>query len=148
MRYSRCVDADLATFSLALVGYALLGLDLALRMHGRRPRGLSAATALVVLVHVVMVWHFRFGWSFNEAFVDRTGGFVMFHGALLLILIAPFVEPPTTLRLVVLAFAVVSLGAITASFKYEVVHWLRLPVIAVFVGSIAGAAWKGRGAQA
>ena len=124
------MDYDLLTFGLAFAGYLLLCSEVVLRAGGRAVPGSSLLLAAVVATHVACVWSFRFGGSFDLAYSGREPGFFLFHGALLLIVTAPFVERRWTDRLLGVAFVIVSLGAIGASFKYEVVSILRLPVVA------------------
>ena len=83
------MTADDWTFGLAVIGYGLLGADLACQ-HAQRPnRALSAAVASVVGVHVALVWHFRFDWSLSTMLEKSLLGALLFHSALLLIVLEP-----------------------------------------------------------
>lgn len=123
---------DRLTFGLALLAYAALGLEV-LRAPGRG-RWLPAVVAALATAHVLCVWALRFEWSFERAFVGRIPGFVLFHAALGLILAAPFARARSGL-LARVAFGIVSVGAVAATFRYEVVHALRVPTLAIAVGT-------------
>ena len=129
---------DTLVFGLAILGYT--GLGVCTVLHGLRKRTLavSGLTALVVTAHVLGVWAHRFGWSLDEATQNGWRGFVLFHLAYLLIVLAPFL-PKRSAMLTPLAFVIVSGGAIGAAFRYEVVAWLRMPVLLVACATLMGA---------
>lgn len=128
------MDENAITFGLAALGYLLLAKDAALRIAGRRWPLLGAATALIVGTHVALVWALRFEWSFAHAWEKGAPAFLIFHGALLLILAAPFTAARVRDRLVWSAFAIVSLGALPAPFLYRELRLLAIPLLAAFVG--------------
>jgi hypothetical protein len=43
------------------------------------------AVAVVIVVHVSMVWSYRYGWRFDLAVRNGYAGFAMFHTALAMI---------------------------------------------------------------
>ena len=88
------------------------------------------ATATIALVHVAMVWHFRYSWSFELAVRNGYAGFVIFHAALASILGASLARADIARRLVLIAFAIVTLGANGAVWRYDVVAIYRIPVMA------------------
>ena len=131
------------TFGLALIGYAMLGVDF-VRQHARQATGwLSAATALVVVAHVVCVWALRFDWSLTRMLEKSLAGFLIFHTALLLIVAAPLMQKRRRLT-TSLAFALVTAGALPAPFRYPELSLLLLPVLAIALASIVFAV---RGSQ-
>ena len=122
---------EFITFLLAPIGYACLALITVLASQGRTLPALSVATVTVIVVHVLMVWHVRFGWKFSAATRDGFAGFLVFHAALLAIVASRFVPPATERVLLIGAFAVVTFGAIAATYEYDVVRNYRWPVIVI-----------------
>jgi hypothetical protein len=121
---------DALTFGLAVAAYALLALDAALRWRRRRVASLTAAAAVTAVAHVLCVWAFRFGWDAGAAWRKSAAGFVIFHGALTLLLLAAAWRARRD-ALVLAAFAVVSAGALPAPFRYPELRGLRVPVAAI-----------------
>ncbi len=128
------MDQTSVVFGLAALGYLLLAKDAALRIVGRRWPALGMLTALVVGTHVALVWAVRFEWSFAYAWEKGAPAFLLFHTALLLILLAPLTAPRLRDRLVWSAFGIVSLGALPAPFLYPEVRVLAVPLLAAFAG--------------
>lgn len=126
------------TFLLAILGYAGLTAVVVLSVRGRVPFGLWRAVAAVIVVHVAMVWTYRYGWRFELAVRNGYAGFAMFHAALAMI-VASTVAPERTSRwLIHLSFLIVTMGALGASFLYDVVAIYRVPVIVcAAVGTVA-----------
>ena len=122
---------EFITFLLAPIGFAGLAMITVLASHGRTSPALSAAAVTVIVVHVLMVWHVRFGWKFSNATRDGFAGFLVFHAALLAIVASQFVPPAAERVLLIGAFAVVTFGAIAATYEYEVVRNYRWPVIVI-----------------
>lgn len=116
------------TFALAPIGYAGLALCAALAVHRSTPLALWRLVATVIVAHVLLVWHVRYGWQFSEATRNGYGGFLLFHSALLAIVVSTFVSEALRRRLVVAAFLVVTLGASAAVYRYDVVAMYRYPV--------------------
>lgn len=117
------------TFFLALVGYTGLTVTTVMASCGRLPNALWRATAGIIVLHVLLVWHVRYEWQLAEATRHGYAGFLLFHGALAAILAATFSPFRAARALVTAAFFVVSLGAIAATSKYEVVSGYRVPVL-------------------
>lgn len=126
------------TFFLALVGYAGLAWTAAAMAWGRPVPILHRCTVLVVAAHVVLVWTVRYELRFSQAVRNGWVGFLLFHAALLLLLVTPFRPFPRTRILLWIAFAVVTAGAVGAVFRYEIVHHYRIPVLMA-----AGWGWLG-----
>lgn len=130
------MNADDVTFGLALVGYGLLAADFA-RLHaGRTGRRLAWATAAVVLAHVVCVWSLRFEWSLTRMLEKSLPGFVLFHTALALILVAPALRGKPRVLVTSIAFALVTAGALPAPFRYPELSLLFLPLFAIAVSAV------------
>jgi hypothetical protein len=122
--------ADALTFGLAYAAYLLLGAAVALVAWGRPRRVVLTAAAAVALVHVGLVWGWRFGWSLDYALEKSLPGFVLFHAALGLIVAAALARGPAAGWLACLAFPVVTAGAVGAAFKYDDVSGYRIPLLA------------------
>ncbi|HSJ62583.1 MAG TPA: hypothetical protein VK922_01635 [Gemmatimonadaceae bacterium] len=135
------------TFLLAVIGYAGLTLTAVLAATSRFPARLWRGVALVIVLHVLMVWAVRYDWRLGEATRNGVVGFLLFHGALALILASLFLREERARRLVWTAYAIVTLGALGAVFTYEVVAPYRIPVILLAIGgatALAWCAWVGR----
>lgn len=116
------------TFLLAMLGYAGLTATAVAGLYRAMPWAFWRATAAVIVVHVAMVWSVRYGWDFSLAVRNGWGGFLLFHGALAMILAATVAREPLARVLVRLSFLVVTAGALGAVALYEVVAIYRLPV--------------------
>jgi hypothetical protein len=128
---------EFITFLLAPIGYAGLTSTMVMSTRGRWPVLLSWLTAAIVVTHVLMVWHVRYEWQFSEATRNGFAGFAIFHAALAAIVTSLVVDFRMARRLVIGAFVAVTVGAIAATFKYEVVATYRIPVMAMAVAGIA-----------
>ena len=133
--------ADTITFGLAFTGYALLAADASRRVRGQCSAALTNLCALVIVAHVVCVWALRFDWSFRAMFDKSPFAFVLFHAALLSILLAALLAEPVRSRLVITSFAIVSLGAIPAPFRYDEIAVLQIPVLATALAAAWYAWW-------
>ncbi|MFT4514258.1 MAG: hypothetical protein ACI89X_001026 [Planctomycetota bacterium] len=130
------MTADDVTFGLALIGYALLAAQFA-RVHPSREMRMHAIiTACVVAAHVACVWGLRFEWSLTRMLDKSLSGFVIFHTALLLILVAPLVRGKLCVRVTTAAFALVTAGALPAPFRYPELSLLLWPLVAIAVTAI------------
>lgn len=130
--------AIFVTFLLAILGYVGLTAVVVLSVRGRLPVGLWRAVAGVIVVHVAMVWSYRYGWRFDLAVRNGYAGFAMFHAALAMIVASTVVREGLARWLVHLSFLIVTIGALGASFLYDVVAIYRVPVVlCALVGSAA-----------
>jgi hypothetical protein len=116
------------TFFLAMAGYVCLTAA-AVGAVRQPPKFLIRVTAAIVLSHVLLVWSVHYDWSLTAATRNGYAGFVMFHAALAAIVGAMAAPEPLARRLIVAAFAIVSVGALGAVFRYDVVRIYRVPVI-------------------
>jgi hypothetical protein len=103
---------------------------------------------LVIVVHVILVWVVRYEGRFSDATRNGYVGFMLFHGALLAIVTSAFVNQRLARQLLITAFGVVTVGALGAVFRYDVVAIYRVPVIVcAIVGSFgllrAYRPWRG-----
>jgi hypothetical protein len=128
---STSTTIEFVTFLLAIIGYIGLCLNLITIVRSRLRKPYLAATAIVILVHVFMVWAFRYSWAFSQATRNGYVGFVLFHSALLCIIISVFAGTETANKLVIAAFLIVTAGAIGATFRYDVVAMYRIPVLLI-----------------
>ena len=96
-------------------------------------RSLARATALVVVLHVVLVWSVVYEGSFSQATRNGYAGFLIFHVALGFIAATPFLRRVPARRATIAAFLIVCVGATGAVFRYEVVSIYRVPVVAIVV---------------
>jgi hypothetical protein len=129
---------ELVTFLLAPIGYAGLTLTALKAARGAVPVILLRAVAVVILSHVVLVWVVRYEGQLSEATRHGYVGFVLFHTTLVAIIAAVFVREHIARRLIVAAFCIVTVGALGAVFRYDVVSMYRVPVIVCAVAGIAG----------
>lgn len=117
------------TFLLAIVGYFGLTTVTVLTLHERVPVGLWRGVAAVIVVHVAMVWTYRYGWDLGLAVRNGWAGFAMFHGALAMIVVSTAAPERAARWLIHLSFLIVTLGALGATFLYDVVAIYRIPVV-------------------
>ncbi len=126
------------TFLLAVAGYAGLAAAVVMAGAGRPPVRLWRATSVVIVLHVTLVWAVRYEWSLAEATRNGPAGFLIFHGALALIVVSHAVRPGVAGRLIAVAFAIVTLGALGAVFRYAEVAVYRIPVILIAAAGATG----------
>lgn len=107
---------------------------------GRLPVRLWRPAVLIIVAHVILVWTVRYEWHVAEATRNGYVGFFIFHGALVLIVASVFVRERVARVLVWAAFAIVSMGALGAVFRYDVVAPYRLPVALIAAAGAAGLA--------
>jgi hypothetical protein len=128
------------TFFLAFAGYVGLTTTAVIAAHGRLPVRFWRAVTLIIVAHVTLVWMVRYDWHLSVAVRNGYVGFGLFHAALGMIVASVFTAERRARVLVHLAFAVVTLGAIGAVFRYDVVSRYRAPVIVVSITGVAGLA--------
>ena len=129
---------EFITFLLAPIGYAGLTLIALKAAGGAVPVGLLRGVAVVILSHVLLVWIVRYEGQFGEATRNGYLGFVLFHSTLAAIVASIFVGERLARRLIVVAFGIVTLGAVGAVFRYDVVAIYRLPVVLCAILGIVG----------
>lgn len=130
------MTSDDVTFGLALIGYALLATQF-VRVHAKHEtRRLAIVTATVVTAHVACIWGLRFDWSLTHMLDKSLPGFVIFHTALLLILIAPLLRRKPRVRVTTAAFVLVTAGALPAPFRYPELSLMLLPLVAIAATAI------------
>jgi hypothetical protein len=115
----------------AFLAYTGLGISTTLTWRGVFDRRLALGVALIVTAHVFGVWSHRYEWQFDQAVRNGYGGFLIFHTALIAINAALFTPDRISVLLHRLAFVTVSMGAIGATFRYDVVAIYRVPVLFV-----------------
>ncbi len=126
------------TFLLAVAGYAGLTAVVLLSTRGRVPVQTWRIVAGIILIHVLMVWTFRYRWEFALAVRNGYAGFVLFHLSLAAILVSTVVRERLAVVLIRLAYLVVTAGAIGATILYDVVSIYRIPVILLGMAGTAG----------
>ena len=126
------------TFALAPLGYAGLAFCAVMAVHRSTPLTTWRVVAVIIVAHVALVWHVRYGWQFSEATRNGYGGFLLFHTALAAIVISTMVDEALRRKLLVAAFLVVTLGASAAVYRYDVVATYRYPVHAISILGLLG----------
>jgi hypothetical protein len=129
---------EFITFLLAPIAYAGLTLAAVQSARGQLKPVLWRTVVIIIVTHVILVWTVRYEWQFSEATREGYAGFVLFHGALLAIITSLFVGAHTARNLILGAFAIVTLGAVGAVFKFDVVEKYRIPVIVSAIAGIIG----------
>jgi hypothetical protein len=129
------------TFFLAILGYTGLTLTAVAIAWGRLPVWLWRGVAAIILVHVLLVWSVRYGWQFGEATRNGYVGFLLFHTALVAILASVLLRERVARWLIWGAFVIVSIGALGATFRYEVVALYRIPVMLAALVGTSGLIW-------
>ena len=127
------------SFFLAFVGYVTLAVAAATAVHRPRP-ALIRVCAAIVVAHVLLVWWLRYDWQIAAATRNGPAGFMVFHAALAAILWATIAPTRLARRLIIAGFAIVTLGAVGAVFRYDDVRPYRAPVIVCAVGGAAAIA--------
>jgi hypothetical protein len=126
------------TFLLAIVGYAGLTITAISTARGRVPAVLWRMTVAIIVVHVALVWAVRFEWSWAQATRNGYLGFVIFHGALAMIVASLWLRDRAAAELIYLSFAIVSAGALGAVFRYDEVAPYRIIVIVLILAGVGG----------
>jgi lambda repressor-like predicted transcriptional regulator len=129
---------ELITFLAAAIGYAGLAVVVLVSAFAAPPLRLWRMIALFILLHVTLVWAYRYEWQLGRATRNGYAGFVIFHAALVLIALSLFVRERVTVVLLPMAFVIVTAGAVGAVFRYEEVTSYRAPVLVCAVVGGAG----------
>ena len=130
------------TFLLAIIGYTGLAITLLLSLKRKIPFLFWRIVVAIILSHVIMVWAFRYNWEFSLAFRNGYVGFLLFHSALLMILISVFVKEQVAKILIIISFIVVTIGAVGAVFRYDVVVIYRVPILLCALAGSIGLLWS------
>lgn len=117
------------TFLLAIIGYAGLTVTVVLISCQKYKPVLWHLVSLIIFIHVIMVWSFRYDWNFSLAIRNGYIGFLLFHSALTMILFANFLSQKISQTLIQISFLIVTAGALGATFIYDIVAIYRIPVI-------------------
>ncbi|QQS35951.1 MAG: hypothetical protein IPM56_17190 [Ignavibacteriales bacterium] len=133
------------TFLLAMIGYAGMTLVMIISIKKKLSRRFWLVTTLIILSHVLMVWMIHYNWSFTYSIRNGYGGFLIFHSALVIILISNFVNETAAFRLIKIAFVIVTAGAAGAVFRYDVVSYYKVPVIAFACSGLFFLLWSFKG---
>ncbi len=112
-----------------MVGYAGLALGVLFSAYHRWPAIAWKAVALIVILHVTLVWAYRYQWDWAQATRNGYVGMVIFHTALVLIASSALVKKQTAETLARIAFVILTFGALGAVFRYQVVSLYRVPVV-------------------
>lgn len=115
----------------AFTAYTGLGISKTLTWRGTFDRRLAIGVAVIVTAHVFGVWSHRYAWQFDQAVRNGYAGFLIFHSALIAIDVAALAPARISIWLHRVAFLIVSMGAIGATFRYDVVAIYRIPVLFV-----------------
>lgn len=117
------------TFLMAIVGYVGLTVVVVMTARDRAWLGLWRIVVGIIFAHVVMVWMFRYDWQFHLAVRNGYAGFLIFHLAVISIFISTFCNRDLGQTLIHVSFLIVTVGAVGASFRYDVVAVYRVVVI-------------------
>lgn len=93
---------------------------------------------MIIFTHVVLVWVHRYQMQLEVATRNGYYGLIIFHSALLMIIISTIVKQNISLLLMRISFIIVAAGAIGASFKYDVVSIYKIPVILLTILGLLG----------
>jgi hypothetical protein len=126
------------TFLLAVIGYAGLTITLLLALYKKIFFLFWRIIVFIITTHVFMVWSFHYEWDFSFAVRNGYSGFLIFHSALLIILLSAFIKESLSRILIIIAFILVTTGAAGAVFRYEVVGAYKLPVLLSALSGISG----------
>lgn len=124
--------AKIVSFVLAICAYASLGADAATRAFGRPRVALTRTTAALASLHALLMWHYVYGWSYDAAVARGTAPFTLFHVVWFLVVSVCFLPRETVERIVPSAFAILSIAALPAPFRYPGMEAYRIPVCVVF----------------
>jgi hypothetical protein len=129
------------TFLLAIIGYVGLTITLLFSFKRKVPAIFWRIVAVIIIAHVIMVWAYRYNWQFSLAIRNGYTGLIIFHSALLMILISAFVKENITKILIQISFIVVTIGAVGAVFRYEIVEIYMIPVLLCAIAGSIGLLW-------
>ncbi len=128
------------TFPLAILGYIGLTAIALLTASGRTLPIWWRLIVLVIATHVLLVWHFHYGWQIASATRNGYAGFLLFHSSLTGLVVSTVVPERIRNRLLWAVYFIVTMGAIGAVFRYAHVAPYRVAVLACAVIGIGGLA--------
>jgi len=129
---------DTLTFALAMAGYLGLALSSVLIVHGRLGVRFWQLVTAIIVAHVLMVWWVRYGWDPAQATRRGPAGFIVFHSALAMVLLSLRASEKFRRNLILLSFAIVTIGALGATARDSSVAMYRVPVAATSLLGLAG----------
>ena len=138
---SEGINEIFITFFFAVIGYTGLTITLLLSLKKNIPHLFWRIVSLIILIHVFMVWSSRYDWQFSMSVRNGYSGFLIFHTALLMILLSNFVKENIEKTLIRISFIVVTTGAVGAVFKYDVVAVYKIPVLICAAVGSTGLLW-------
>ena len=112
-----------------MIGYLGLTVSIIYSLKRNIPVLLWRIVASIIFIHVFMVWNFHYEWNFSMAVRNGFSGFLIFHSALLMIIISTVVKKAIAIILIRIASVVVTVGAIGAVFRYDIVSIYKIPVL-------------------
>ena len=125
-------------FLLAIIGYAGMTSVVLLSLNKPIPILLWRIIVVIIFAHVLLIWVHRYQMQFEAAIRNGYSGFIIFHSALLIILISTVVKQNTSRLLVRISFIIISAGAIGATFKYDIVSIYKIPVLLLAISGMFG----------
>ena len=132
---------DAFTFGLAYAAYLMLCGQVLWHLRQRGPRWLSLLLACTAAAHVALVWHGRFEWSLGYAWSKNPAAFVVFHAALALVIAGAVLPYRWSRASILIAFPVVTFGALGAVWRNDAVVGYRWPVAGASGLTFIGAMW-------
>ena len=138
---SEGINEIFITFFFAVIGYTGLTITLLLSLKKNIPHLFWRIVSLIILIHVFMVWSYRYDWQFAVSVRNGYSGFLIFHTALLMILLSNFVKENIEKTLIRISFIVVTTGAVGAVFKYDVVAVYKILVLICAAVGSTGLLW-------
>jgi hypothetical protein len=131
---------DAFIFALAMAAYAGMAAAVAASRRGRMPARLWRLVAPIVLLHVTLVWAWRYEWELGRALRNGWTAFIVFHAAALTVAASLWAGPRLASIMVRGAFLISTAGALGAVFRRPEVAFYRAPVVAcalLGLGSLA-----------
>lgn len=121
-----------------MVGYLGLTVAALLTAYQRRLPAVWRLIVVAIVVLVYLVWeHFFYGWHLTSATRNGYAGFLLFHGALIALIVSTVVSERLRNRLLWASYFIVSMGAAGAVFRDARVAVLSYVVIS------GSPAWRG-----
>lgn len=114
---------------LAVIGYTGMTFVVLRSINKPVPFLFWRINTVIILAHVALVWVHRYEMQFQLATRNGYSGFIIFHLALLIIIISTIVKEGISIRLIRLSFIIVAAGAVGATFRYDVAEIYKIPVL-------------------